>query len=197
LSGLVVIVLAAGASRRLGQPKQLLSVGGTPLVRRAAELALSLPAAAVAVVLGAYLERIRPVLEGVPAEVLLNPDWAEGLAASVRLGVRFAEEKGADAALFLLVDQPFVTGTLLSQLLDTYHQTGQPLVACDYGNEQGVPLLVARRFFGELAQLRGDRGARALLRQYPDQVATVTFPEGLQDLDTPEDWERLRPLLGA
>lgn len=187
-----MIVLAAGASRRLGQPKQLLPVGGTPLIRRVTELALSLPAAAVAVVLGAHAERIRPVLAGVPAEIILNPDWAEGLAASVRLGVGFAEEKGADAALFLLVDQPFVTGTLLNQLLETYRQTGQPLVACDYGTEQGVPLLVASRFFGELAQLRGDRGARALLRQYPNLVATVPFPEGLQDLDTPEDWKRFQ-----
>jgi molybdenum cofactor cytidylyltransferase len=185
-----VVVLAAGASRRLGQPKQLLVWEGQTLVRRAAEAALAVPGASVAVVLGAQAERIEPELAGLSLTILPNPDWAEGLAASVRAGVRFAESVGAGAALFLLVDQPFVTGTLLNQLVDAYRTTGQPLVASAYGGALGVPLLVERQFFPELLQLTGDRGAKLLLPRYPDRVAAVPFPEGHHDLDTPADWAR-------
>lgn len=187
---LAVVVLAAGASRRLGQPKQLLVWEGKTLLRRAAEAALTVPHAAVAVVLGAHAERMYPELADLPVVVLENPDWPEGLAASVRQGVRYAEARGAGAVLFLLVDQPFVTGTLLRELVRTYQTSGQPVVACDYGGELGVPMLISQRFFSDLLQLTGDRGARALLHRYPDAVARVPFPAGHQDLDTPEDWYR-------
>lgn len=193
MPSIAVVVLAAGASRRLGYPKQLVLFEGNPLVRRAAEAALGVPQAPVAVVLGAHEARIRPALDGLPIDVLYNPDWAEGLAASVRQGVAYAEAQGAGAVLFLLVDQPFVTGELLREVVRVYHATGQPLVACQYGPERGVPLLIDQRYFPELRALRGDRGAKVLLHRYPDHVSPVSFPEGIFDLDTPQDWTNLRP----
>lgn len=190
---LAVVVLAAGASRRLGQPKQLLVWEGSPLVRRATEAALTVPHARVAVVLGAHDERIRPALDGLPVDLLHNPDWPEGLAASVRLGTTYARAQEAGAVLFLLVDQPYLTGELLHEVVRTYHTTAQPLVACEYGDELGVPLLIDRCFFAELQDLTGDRGAKALIHRYPGMVARVPFPLGHFDLDTPEDWARLCP----
>lgn len=194
---LPLIVLAAGASSRLGQPKQLVVFEEKTLLRRAVETALAVEATSfetpVGVVLGANFDACRGALDGLPVAVLENADWPEGMAASVRLAAAWAEAQRAEGLLLLLCDQPFVTAALLQTLLKAFRDTGRPLVASDYGDgARGVPVLVGKQFFGELQTLCGDRGARAVLRRYPDAVATVPFPEGRFDLDTPEDLRRLR-----
>lgn len=192
-----IAILAAGDSSRLGQPKQLVVFSGKTLLRRATETAFGVKMPGwetpVGVVLGANATACQATLEGLTVAVLQNPDWPEGMASSVRRATQWAAEQRADALLLLLCDQPFVTADLLVKILDAFAESGQPLVASDYGGGvRGVPVLVGSRFFDELSALRGDRGAQVVLRRHADTVATVPFPGGRFDLDTPADLARLR-----
>ncbi len=187
-----LVILAAGASIRLGQPKQLVVFRGKTLLRWAAETALAVPDGRVAVVLGKDLGRFREELHTLDVTVLENETWAEGMASSVRLAATWATESGVETLLLLVCDQPFVTTSLLNQLLHQHRETGQAIVASGYENAagtavRGVPVLFHRTLFPELLQLSGDRGAQVLLRAHPEAVAVVDFPEGRYDLDTPEE----------
>ena len=187
-----LVILAAGASTRLGQPKQLVVFRGKTLLLHAVETALDVPGGRVAVVLGKDTERFREELQGLNVTILENETWTEGMASSVRMAANWANEMGAENLLLLVCDQPFVTPPLLNQLLDQQQKTGQPIVASGYENAagtavRGVPVVFHRTLFPELLQLKGDRGAQALLRAHPEAVAVVDFPEGRFDLDTPEE----------
>ncbi len=183
------VVLAAGGSRRLGQPKQLVLWKGEALVRRAARLALEAGCRPVRVVLGAEAEACRQALAGLDVEPILNPAWGEGMASSLRAGIRQLPEE-AEAILLLACDQPHLEVSHLAGLLAVQAAGPEATVASAYGGVRGVPALFPRRRLPELAALEGDRGARALLAG--PEVREVPFPGGAFDLDAPEDLERLR-----
>ena len=183
------IVLAAGASSRMGDVKQLLDAGGQSLVRRAAEVALAAPCAPVVVVVGAQAARVRAEVEGLGVEVVCNRGWREGIASSLRCGIR-ALPGTARAAFVLLCDQPAISPALLRAMLAARRASGRTIVACRYGGVAGVPALFARERFAQLLALEGDAGARGLIAAAGDDVATVDFPDGALDVDTPADWER-------
>jgi molybdenum cofactor cytidylyltransferase len=187
-----IVLLAAGASRRLGTPKQLLRLGGEPLVHRAARIALE-AGDRVLVVGGHRWPEVARALEDLPVERLYNPQWEEGMASSLRAAVAALGGPGAAVrgALFLVCDQPRLEASLLSSLLEAHRQDPEALVACLYGGTVGIPALVPRRCFGALAALAGDQGARALLRAGP--VTGIPFPGGELDLDRPEDLAALPP----
>ena len=192
---IAAIILAAGSSSRLGgEPKQLLRHNGTSLVRRMANIALSLHVGPVVVVLGANGERVREELMGLPLIKPVNADWAEGLASSLRVGLTALADAPIDAFLILLTDQPYVTADLLRQLIDRRQKTGRGIVACRYRTgapvepaHLGVPALFDNRYKPAFFHFTGDVGARKLIRQYPADCAEVPFPLGTVDLDTPED----------
>jgi molybdenum cofactor cytidylyltransferase len=186
--GCKIVLLAAGASTRLGQPKQLLPYQGKTLLRHAAEMACGIPppgggqgVGAVFVVLGAHAEQIAPILDNLPVKIIVAEDWQEGMAASLRTGIRAAAD--ADAVLILLCDQPLVTKELLAALLQEWEPGG--IVASDYGEALGPPCVFDRAYFPELLALTGDSGARKLFKKYP--CRTVVFPGGRVDIDTPEE----------
>lgn len=189
------LLLAAGGSRRLGEPKQLLRIAGQTLVRRAALAALASRAERVWVVTGAHAERVEAALTGLALECVRCADWESGLAASLRTGVTAALARDPDAsALVLLADQPAVEAALLDALI-ARHAGGAAIVACEYGGEPGVPALFAPRFARELLSLEGDRGAKALLLRERAATALVPFPGGALDVDTREDWARVSRML--
>jgi len=184
---LSALVLAAGASRRLGRPKQLLKLNGESLVHRAASLALGAGFSPVRVVLGAVDAELREALKDLPVRLLDNPDWTEGLASSLRQGVADwgVEEAGL---LVLACDQPALDHEVLMALAEAFKADPVRPVACAYGGGIGLPALLPRRLGPELLQLRGDRGAKPILMR--EQANLVDFPGGLLDLDTPEDLQR-------
>jgi molybdenum cofactor cytidylyltransferase len=180
------VVLAAGASSRLGSPKQLLRVGGRSLVGHAAGCCSRGGCAHVAVVLGALAERIRPALRDLPVDLVHNENWREGIASSIRAGIASLPRE-VDAALLVTADQPRLTADVVRRLIEAYDGTPACMVACEYAGTLGVPALFARGHFDELLRLRGDRGARRLLRNRSGAVVRVPWPDGALDVDRPAD----------
>lgn len=183
------IILAAGASTRMGSPKQVLPFEGKALLVRAVEAALAAPVWPVVVVLGAHAGVVRPLLAGQPVLIAENPAWAEGMASSIREGVATLQQfsRHLDAALIALCDQPAFSADVIARLLAARQATGRSVVAARYAGRSGAPALFGREHFCTLAQLTGEEGARALLQDAPASVATVDLPELAIDLDTPED----------
>lgn len=188
-----LVILAAGASRRMGSPKQLIEIDGRPLLVRAIEAALAAPVWPVVVVLGANAVAIRPVIGHLPVLVVENPAWSEGMAASIREGVATLRQfsRTLDAAVLALCDQPGFSAATVESLLAAHRATGRGIVAARYAGRLGAPALFAREHFAALTALTGEEGARDLLNADPARVAAVELPELARDLDTPADLEGL------
>ena len=155
-------------------------------MRHLAEVALASNAASVHIVLGAYADFLKYQLHGLKVQTVVNSDWNVGISTSVRKGVQNLS-RSAKAALIILCDQPFVTSQLLSTMIETFEKTKRLIVACEYENSLGVPALFDRKLFGELATLSGDRGAKQVIMKHRNDVASIPFPEGSIDIDTPRD----------
>lgn len=185
------MVLAAGASTRLGQAKQLIQLGNESLLRRTARLALEAGCAPVFVVLGFEAERMLAELEGLDATAVVNEGWAEGMGASLRRGMEAVRGMEAQLAgvLMLVCDQPKVSVEHLRRLLAEQDSREERITASGYAGRMGVPALFGRGFFAELLALEGDRGAREVIRRHAASVLTVPWPEGATDVDWPEDLE--------
>ena len=186
------LLLAAGGSSRLGRPKQLVVFEGKTLIRRAAEALIEAGCSPVYVVLGAETERSLQELEGLEVFVGINDSWASGMGSSIALGVKSLTESGMrpDAILISLCDQPLVTAEKLRMFLDTYRETTAVVVAAGYNDVAGVPALFSSRAFPDLASLKGEKGARGIIRNFPDAV-TIPLPEAAIDIDHDQDLERL------
>jgi CTP:molybdopterin cytidylyltransferase MocA len=181
-------VLAAGASRRLGRPKQLVSVAGQPLVQRMAEVALQSGCQPVAVVLGAHAAEVGAAVARLPVVCLLNAEWADGMGSSVRVAAGWARGAALGALMLVLVDQLRLSSGHLDALRAASDQ-GQRIAASAYQGVLGVPAIFPRRFFPALQALKGDSGARQLLRgDLP--IAAVSWPAGMYDLDRMADLVR-------
>ena len=183
------IILAAGGSTRMGEPKQLLLFDGHPLLLRAVDAALASPAWPVVVVLGAHAEKIRPLLARLPVLIAENPAWTEGMASSLRAGIATLREfsRSLDAALLALCDQPAFSAEVIAQLVAAQRATGCSIAAARYAGNLGSPALFLREHFAALAALTGEEGARTLLGAMPERVAAVDLPALALDLDTPGD----------
>lgn len=188
-----LVILAAGASRRMGSPKQLIEIEGRPLLVRTIEAALAAPVWPVVVVLGANATAIRPVIGHLPVLVVDNPAWAEGMASSIREGVATLRQfsRALDAAVLALCDQPGFSAATVESLLAAHRATGGGIVAARYSGRLGAPALFTRAHFPALAALTGEEGARDLLNADPARVAAVDRPELARDLDTPDDLKKL------
>jgi molybdenum cofactor cytidylyltransferase len=185
-----IIILAAGASTRMGQAKQLLRIAGESLIQRAVKTALSTTFRPVVVVLGANREQIEPELSGLEVLKVFNPDWATGMGSSIATGLAFLLEQNPtiQQVLILVGDQPLLQVDTLAALVKLQGQTQAPLVVSRYTDTLGVPALFTSDLFDELTELHGAQGAKALIQKYRDQAAVLDFPEGALDLDTPEEW---------
>jgi CTP:molybdopterin cytidylyltransferase MocA len=189
------IVLAAGASRRLGQPKQLLMHGGETLLMRAVRLANQAGATPVLTILGANIEAIRDSVGLVPNSIpVINDKWEQGISTSIYAGLKSLNEVAPNApgALILSCDQPRLGADHLRTLIQTFLAQSEPtIVASTYSDVVGIPAVFPRLAFPHLLALRGDKGARALLIDPPCPLIAIPFPGGEVDIDRPEDLKQL------
>jgi molybdenum cofactor cytidylyltransferase len=188
-----IVVLAAGDSSRFGSPKQMLSYNGKSMLKHMVHEATVANADAVVVVVGAYADLIVKEIEGNDIYITVNKDWQKGMASSLTTGLKALLKilPGTDAVIFMVCDQPFVTGALLNELINKHRETGQSVVACAYGETTGTPALFHQSLFSELYRLQGDAGARKIIQQHKKEMAAIQFPGGLFDIDTRQDYEKL------
>ena len=186
------IVLAAGASSRFGSPKQLVRVDGRPLMHTVVSRAVEVAGHSVTVVLGANAADLAPLLRHTSASIVINRDWSEGLASSIRAGVTRLPGS-CTGVMLVLADQAAVTAEDLRRLAGAWRRQPEHIVAAQYGSTLGAPAIFPSSSFRDLADLRGDRGASTLFHRNPDRVVRVPMESAALDIDTPEDLLRLTP----
>ena len=188
-----IILLAAGESSRLGTPKQMLLFDGQTLLQHSLSVAMNSGAHPVVVVLGAHADTIKSEIKSNTVHVVINTEWQEGIASSIRYGIKTLQliNQFAEGAVLTLCDQPHVSSALLKNLIMTYRQTGKPIVACNYGTTFGPPAFFHKTIFPELLQLKGNAGAKGLISQHVNDREVVLFPEGNIDIDTEVDYQKL------
>lgn len=180
------ILLAAGSSSRLGQPKQLIEIEGDPLVALQARRLMALQPACVVVVTGAEREQVAERLADLPVTLVHNPDWARGMGSSLACGIRAMPER-VRAALVLLCDQWRVSGDDLQRLVDAWACDPLSAVVADHGDASGPPAILPRALFERLSRLRGDTGAKRILRRWNGTVEKLSLPRAAPDIDTAGD----------
>jgi len=184
--GLHAAILAAGPSTRFGSPKQLVRLEGGLVLHRAVANAASVAGHSVTVVIGAHAREVAPALRLSSASVVLNRDWAEGLASTIRAAVRGTPPR-CEGLLLLLADQVAVSGEDLRRLFAAWRRHPVLIAAALHGGAPGLPAIFPRWAFTDLLDLRGDRDAGQVLRRNVDRVVRVPMPNAGLALDTPED----------
>jgi len=197
--GICIIVLAAGASSRMGEPKQLLKFEGETLLYRAVRAALETGSHPIVVVLGFLADVMREETADLNVLTVVNQEWHEGMSSSIRLGLKQALESTPpaeiEAAILMLCDQPFVTSDVIERLIDAYRESRAPVIASEYeeGDEKtlGVPALFSRELFPELIALHGAEGAKRIIARHRAEAIAIAMPEAAFDVDTPGDYRVL------
>ena len=190
MSKIAVLILAAGKASRMGEPKQLLAYKGQTLLEHAIHEVQATGLDGIYVILGAYAEKIKPKIEA-SVSIIENENWKAGLSSSIKAGVQTVKAKDFDAVLLTLGDQPHVDTLFLNELINLHLQHPQEIIASGYAKRIGVPAIFPARYFDELLQLEGDRGAQALLNAKNTKVQVLRAKHKLIDIDTPEDYKRL------
>lgn len=189
------ILLAAGISARLGAGnKLLLPLGGVSVIRRTCRNILASRVSELIVVTGFEHRKVARELEGLPVRICRNPDYREGMAASIRVG-KTALPAGASGVLILLADQPNLQPETINKFIRRFRRGDKKIIAAELNGQIRNPALFAADFFPKLTQLRGKEGARKLLKKYHDEITAISVPaEQLIDIDTREDYERLKAI---
>lgn len=193
LENIGVVILAAGASTRLGEPKQLLEYGHKNLLQKTIDAAVESNVDPVILVLGANADQISHEIDKSGINVIVNTDWEEGMASSIKIGLNellFISPE-TDAVILMVCDQPHISSELINDIINKQNETGNPIITCDYGEAFGPPALFHKSLFQELMHLKGDVGARKIIHQHSNEVATVLFTKGKIDIDTKEDYNAL------
>jgi len=185
-----IIVLAAGASSRLGKPKQTLLFKQSTLLEHSIHEALNAVAAHVIVVLGADAAALQPSIQNTKLSFAVNEYWQEGIASSIRCGLAYllTKHSSVQAILLMVCDQPYINTALLDKLVTLQAETGVDIVASSYGDTKGIPAVFGKQLFPELLKLKGDTGAKKIIMNHAGSLAVIDFPLGAIDIDTQEDY---------
>jgi len=185
-----IIILAAGASKRMGKPKMLLPYRENNLLQHIIQQAQLIPSEGALIVTGCYDALIKQALNNYQVKRVYNKQWKEGMASSIVLGLQWwlNHNDTITQILILVSDQPFLNADILNKLLQQQQQTQKGIVAATYDGIIGTPVLFSRQYFPYLLQLKGDKGAGNIVKAFPADVATILFEAGKYDIDTPEDY---------
>ena len=188
---LAAIILAAGASSRMGRSKQMLVINGENLLTRTIHTIFKAGIDNVAVVIGAEENAHRKLLDRLAVHVVYNPDWQKGMGSSLKAGLHFltSQKRPPQAIVVSVCDQPLLSADNILNLLKKYIETGKPIIASRYSGKPGVPALFDHNCFKKLQALGDDQGAKSLILSNPGDVAVIEFPGGEVDLDTMDDYE--------
>jgi molybdenum cofactor cytidylyltransferase len=188
-----IIILAAGSSSRFGDIKQLSLYQDKTFIRHTVTIAKKV-IKKVVVVLGANAEKIKKEIEDSDVVFVFNKDWEEGMSSSIRSGLSafIGMNPNAEAAIFMVCDQPFVSSALLNELIVKRGQTNRQIIASAYQGTAGTPVLFEKTFFPALLNLKGQSGAKKIIERNNDSTIRIPFPLGYVDIDTKEDYELLQ-----
>ena len=198
-----IIILAAGEASRMGQAKQLLKLNDKTLLEICLAKAVALKAKTIITVLGAHFAQTQPVVEtfknehpGEPVRWVKNPGWATGMGSSIQAVVRKTLEisPSVSSMLILLADQPLVSTSQLEELISFFEDTHKAIAAASYGDTFGVPAIFDATMFEALLKLEGKTGAKKVMKQYQSELAKFPLPEAAFDVDTPEEFEKIKAI---
>jgi molybdenum cofactor cytidylyltransferase len=189
---IVVLLLAAGSSSRLGSSKQLLNLNGETLIARTIKTSLASDANKTIVVLGADAKSHQKAVNQFPVDVIINVNWMAGIGNSIKTGLRYLMNTTDDAVAVIIIvcDQPMLSSELINTLIRKYQETGKTIIASHYGESDGVPALFEQSHFIDLLALPDERGAKTIIQTFSQHLERVEFPQGQFDIDTQEDYER-------
>lgn len=163
------------------------------MIRHCAEVALSSVCRPVVVVIGAHGGKVREALAGLPITIVVNDRWAEGMGTSIQAGLAAAMERPVSGVILTLADQPRLTAATFDRLVDCHRAQRAKRVASAYEGTVGVPALFGRELFADLMALEPSMGCKGILLAQGDARVSLPCPEAADDVDTPADYQRLRP----
>jgi molybdenum cofactor cytidylyltransferase len=183
------ILLAAGASARMGRPKQLLKFQGQTLVRRAALAALDAGCDPVIVVTGSSSELVARELLDLPVQTVFHPGWSAGMGSSLRAGLAAIQiaQPNLAAVVVLVSDQPYMNGEVLHRLMDGWRSGKKSMAAFEYAGTTGPPCCFGHDKLSDLSSISDNQGAKSILAADPANLTTLPWPQGAVDWDRPED----------
>ena len=175
-------------------PKMLLDFNGKTLLQHILDEVQQLHNTSLLVVTGCYHDLLKEILQAQQIPFIKNEQWEEGMGTSIQKGIThlMGHYSNADNVMVLVCDQPFISSGLLQQMMDTKQTTGKGIIACTYNNTTGTPVLFDKKYFNQLAMLQGVTGAKKMIQQFMDDMVPVHFPEGAIDIDTPDDYNKLK-----
>lgn len=189
----ICLLLAAGSSSRMGEPKMLLPFRGGTLLQHIVNEINGLTDARLMVVTGCYHELLLNVLQQLQVSFIYNEQWRDGMGSSIKKGMEYIMQQYSNAprVMLLVVDQPYISTGLLQQMLDEMERSKQKIIACSYAGTIGTPVLFDKTYFSKLLLMKGDKGAKQLVLQSVADLQTIDFPQGAIDIDRPEDYSTL------
>jgi len=188
-----IVVLAAGSSSRLGQPKQLLLYKNTSLLKNTISQVSQVPNTAIIVVTGSNHELIEKEITDSEIKTIFNPDWELGMSISITTGLNELLRLNPDIqkCIFTVCDQPFITTIVFDNLISEHEKTQKGIAASEYAATLGTPVLLHKKYFTELLQLKGQEGAKKIINRFLEDTVAVPFEKGNIDIDTIEDYNEL------
>ncbi|WP_394776101.1 NTP transferase domain-containing protein [Flavobacterium sp.] len=188
-----IVILAAGNSSRLGQPKQLLSYKNTSLLKNTISQASLVQNAVIVVVTGANQELVEKEITTSKTTTIFNPGWESGMSSSISKGLTelLRLYPKIEKCIFAVCDQPFVTTTIFEDLISEHNKTNNGIVASTYSDTLGTPVLFHKKYFNELLELKGQEGAKKIINKFRDDTVSISFEKGNIDIDTEEDYLKL------
>jgi molybdenum cofactor cytidylyltransferase len=193
---IAIIILGAGASKRLNEPKQLLLFRGKTLIENAIENALNSNLGPVFVVLGCSADLISKKLKSYKGKITIvnNPEWEDGVGSSIRVGLKEVEKRDPRTygVLITLVDQPLIDTSHLVKMIRSHFTFGKKIIASGYGGSFGVPAFFHKSFFNFVEKLDGDQGAKTIISKLKQDVHIIPNPDAELDIDSEEDYKVLQ-----